>query len=586
MCRWVICVAVLSSVLGTSSASYLRSVTPHITPDEIRWEIDLALYDRLSEVRLERKSGLVGGAWELVEVQHNSLPQLVLCDPNPSGAPAQFYRIRYAFADGAQWLDGVAPESGGSSGGGSGGETGEEEDCAEEEGGTLPEPTMPMLAITNEITVTLGDHSDSSSEAYQMDLKSDKSEVIVSSGLGELVTQALQLPGATVYTIRIAHTDSNNIRDIDNCWTNPWVSPCIDPGDNISGPDPDYTAYIEGEGIYLVDDSALMGVHETGGGSFAGEGKVAQLYLPGGYIEASDAHDPRRTSHTKLVMVRGQAERGANLTLHGGGYLPDFPQWRGQGVQRAEGASAQWSGSGNALIIAELGNGVEDKLFVELVDEKRFAGALHFDSQQMQKIQQTINSVLKKLGGSTAEVSGSLSAEFKRVDYYGDGSRWGVFIHLEGGVYAQLPDVVITSPPIPIPGTAATISFEGAFESSTISLMADTAFDQSKEHAGSVSGTLSGESTARIGTTASMGVRFVGEVSLTLEGSATLQAYGQLAYCDHQIKARGGVGADDFAVTITGEAEILGQAARPISLSYSFDYDSTSDFEAVLHDFN
>ena len=67
MCRCIICVAVLSSVLGTSSASYLRSVTPHITPDEIRWEIDLALYDRLSEVRLERKSRLVWGAWELVE---------------------------------------------------------------------------------------------------------------------------------------------------------------------------------------------------------------------------------------------------------------------------------------------------------------------------------------------------------------------------------------------------------------------------------------------------------------------------------------------------------------------------------------
>jgi hypothetical protein len=560
MCRWVIFVGIACSFLGAASASYLRTVTPHITPDEIRWEIDLALYDRLSEVRLERKSRLVGDVWELVEVISNSLPQLVLCDSDPSGEAVQFYRIRYAFAEGAQWLDGVAPESGEEPGGGSGGETGNAADCAEDNEGTLPEPTMPMSGGTNQIVVVLGDHSQSASDAYRMYIRGDAFEASVYAEPGILSYREIELPSESVYTVSIIHY----------------------------GQDPDYTAIIRGEGVYISDSNELLGVHDTSSFQFFhGRGLTARLYLPGGYIEASDAHDPRRTSHTKLVMVRGQAEREANLTLHGGGYLPDFPQWRGQGVHSAEGASAQWSGSGNALIIAELGNGVEDKLFVELVDEKRFAGTLDLNSSRFQALQTAVNTVLKTLDKqATLSLHGVFNAEFKRVDYYADGSRYGAYIYLDGSASFSFDDISIASPPLPIGASPATFHLEGAFSGSSIAVSGNTAFDQSKEHAGTIAGQIVGESTASVSAVASMGVLFVGEVSLALEGSTSLSASGELVYEQQQLLACGSIDASDFTVTVIGEVLVLNETLEDLEYTHTFDFKYNKEFRSVIFDLN
>ncbi len=194
--------------------------------------------------------------------------------------------------------------------------------------------------------------------------------------------------------------------------------------------------------------------------------------------------------------------------------------------------------------------------------------------------------VLDHIGGTEVDVGGRLAIEFKRVDYHNDGSRFGGFASIQGAVDAAFPDIAISSPPLPIAGGIADITLEGGFAGSTVTLAADTAYDASKENPGAVSGSLAGSTAAQIGATASMGVRFIGNVSVEIVGNADLTACGSIALNGGEIVAAGSVGVGNFAVTASGDATIAGKDLPEFfSASHIFDYSVESDFEIILHDF-
>ncbi len=192
--------------------------------------------------------------------------------------------------------------------------------------------------------------------------------------------------------------------------------------------------------------------------------------------------------------------------------------------------------------------------------------------------------VLDRIDGTEADVGGSLAVEFKRVDYHNDGSRFGGFASIQGAVDAAFPDTAISSPPLPIGGGAA-ITLEGGFAGSTVTPAADTAWDESKENPGTVAGSLAGSTAAQIGATASIGVRFIGNVSVEIVGNADLTACGSIALTGGEIVASGSVGASDFTVTATGMIDSFFIGRVPFTASYAFGYAASSDFAAVLHDF-
>jgi hypothetical protein len=581
-----------------------------VTPQQHILRIELIETNYVIEtLKIEQKSDLVFDAWNEVACLNDTAPYFSWTNQH-SAFQNNFYRVRYAL--GTNHYNGSLqsliiipdpppdpdPDPGGSG------------HCDAGEGEGEPSTEEPIDLGTVMVSGTLGDHSSSASEAYALTLVATNDTHSYSSPLGSMGAFSFLLKRGRTYRLTLAHADSNNFKECD-CCDNPQSCcydygcggvycedcPCTctcnpdDPGDNQDAPDYDYTLAVDAaEGMVIDDPAGILGNHEAGkGGSLFADGKTARLHLPGGELEATDSDNPDRKNRTNLVMVYRDTPRTANLKLLQGGGFPDgHPVWSGSGTSGTTGSpTAMWSGTTESTVTAQLGAGQTKTLPINLIPEKRFAGALDFDSLEFQAVQDAVNTVLDHLGKEGGlDLNGSLNAEFKRVDYHADGSRHGAFIQLGGSTSLAFDEIAISSPPLPIGTSTATFQLEGAFAASAIMFSSSTAFDQSLETPGTVSGIFSSNSTASLSAIAEMGVSFVGEVSLNLTGSTTLHASGGLALNNKKLVACGSVGASDFTVGVTGEALVFNQTVEDIGYSHTFDFEYTKNFNAIIYDFH
>ena len=315
------------------------------------------------------------------------------------------------------------------------------------------------------------------------------------------------------------------------------------------------------------------------------------FYVPIRTLSVSDPSEKAgiRESTNKIVVVktdntkptvRLKVEDPCTRTPSG------YPKWSNRGLANYHGQrSAQLSTGWDTQIVAYLSPEIKTRpITIQVVDENKFEANWDFDSEHFQSLQKAINTALKAIGDTELSLSGSIAAEFKRVDYYNDPSRYGHAAQLTGSLSASFPDISITSPPVPVPYTTAYVTFAGGLEGTQITLSANTNYNQSRRHPGEVSATLAGQSTATVEAKASVNL-ILSNVSITGKGSTTLSASGALSLKDEKILLSGEVGIDDLSAAIIADATVGNQTYKAEVFKHVFDYAASKPFSSTLYTF-
>ena len=311
-------------------------------------------------------------------------------------------------------------------------------------------------------------------------------------------------------------------------------------------------------------------------------------------VEAEDTSTTAgtRTSDETLVMVDSGVARDAKITLDvKGGSLPSsYPYWSGRGVTGQDGSlTANYSGTRDSTVNADTGlSGCSgNSVSIDIVDENKSGINWEFNQGELKAIQDKIKGALDKISGGDVNLSvnGTLIMEFKRVDMYNDGSTYGYFADISGTVYAEFPDVSISTPDVPVCG-GLYVKLHGEVSESKISLTGSTSYDQSKKDEGSVGGSLTGSTTTSVGATASTGVDYVLQQSVSVTGSTTLSASGGIKLAGKDIKAAGEIAAKDFTATVEGDLKVLGGKIKLFEATHDFDCDVSKNVSTTIYTFN
>jgi hypothetical protein len=124
----------------------------------------------------------------------------------------------------------------------------------------------PPQSDTIQLTLSVGDHSQSDSEIYKMTVSGERTIRFNSGEPGNEKTGTFTFKKGETYTITIAHAGTSDEQMEDH-----------------GEPDYDYTATVSGSGIIIEDAEGILGVHGTGSATtppFDAEGKTAKVHTP------------------------------------------------------------------------------------------------------------------------------------------------------------------------------------------------------------------------------------------------------------------------------------------------------------------
>lgn len=313
-------------------------------------------------------------------------------------------------------------------------------------------------------------------------------------------------------------------------------------------------------------------------------------------LEAEDSGTTagtRKSSSTLKMVNTGTRSASITATINGTPKTGS-PTWSGTaGITGTAGdMNATYSGQVDSTVTcnAENDEGCSDSeaMNIKIVSELKYSRSWNFNEAKLKDIKDKINSAINKVKGGTGEnltVSGNMAVEFKRVDKYNDGSNYGYYGKLDGTISGSFSDISFTSPSFVI-ATGVSISLTGSFTASSIVIDADATYDQSKQNAGTLTGTISGSTTASMGATAIIGVANIAGVSVAVTGSTKLTASGTIALNQETVTASGTVGASKFTVTGVGQLETIFGTFEVVNETHIFDYSVSEDFSATLHTFS
>ncbi len=230
-------------------------------------------------------------------------------------------------------------------------------------------------------------------------------------------------------------------------------------------------------------------------------------------LEAEDSGTTagtRKSSSTLKMVNTGTGSATITATINGTPKTGS-PTWSGTAITETAGnMSATYSGQADSTVTCDAKNDEgcsdSDTVDIEIVSELKYQKSWEFSEAKLAAIKDKINSAINKIKGGTGEnltVSGSMAVEFKRIDKYNDGSNYGYYGNLDGTITGSFSDISITSPPFVI-ATGVSISLSGSFAASSMDINADATYDQSQQNAGTLTGTISGSTTASVGATAVM----------------------------------------------------------------------------------
>jgi len=310
-------------------------------------------------------------------------------------------------------------------------------------------------------------------------------------------------------------------------------------------------------------------------------------------VDTSTTAGTRKSTST-LVMVSSGSARTADITITTAGTIgAGYPTCSAGVTASAGDYTASFSGSADKSVTATVKDDSGDcsaskSVSIDIVVESKVSGGWDFDGDKLKPIQDSINGAINKITGGTGDhvdVSGSLAVEFKRVDKYNTGSSYGYYAYLDGTITGSFSDISITSPEfVIVPGVS--IALTGGFSASSISLNSKATWDQSLATEGTISGTVSGSTTASVGAKGVLGVSKIASATITVTGSTTLSASGSITVNNQAVVASGSVGASDFTVQAVGELETIIGDKELFNEIHKFEYEVSKPFSAVLHTFS
>jgi len=300
----------------------------------------------------------------------------------------------------------------------------------------------------------------------------------------------------------------------------------------------------------------------------------------------------RETTST-LVMVYSDNDRTADIefaytssSASGDGY----PTWSGTGITANDGdlTGAFSGGTGDYDVTITYANGATENVTVEVVDEEKIEETWDLDSEKIEILQNKINSAISTIsggGGPQLNLSGTLDVELKFVDMHGVATQSGGYASITGTVTAEFPNVEFSSPEIVLGSTGCKMKISAKISDSSMSLSANTNYDESKSSPGSVSGSITGTTT--VSATATVGT--LGDVvKVSLTGSTNLSANGEIALESRSVELSGELSSSNLEADFSVDCD-LGWVGEYELYSGDYTFDGTGvskPFSKTLHDFS
>jgi hypothetical protein len=262
-----------------------------------------------------------------------------------------------------------------------------------------------------------------------------------------------------------------------------------------------------------------------------------------------------------LVMVYSNSDRSADLrfaytTSSSSG--SDYPKWSGNGLQSpsdGDMAASFKSGITDAeTVTLTYANGSTSTVSIKVIDYAKTSVKLSTNEGWGKTIKEKSETVIKSLFGDDSGITGNGEVKFetKYVDFYGDGSKGGHFIKIEGTFSVSAGAAEAKSPdfPTPLPGV---ISAQGSL---------NTTF--------SITG----------------GVTAGKVVSINVAGQVKIDKSATVSFSGGKIEGSGSVGIDSPQVTVTADLDLgLVEISRELG-RYKFNVAAKQDFgPATIYQF-
>ena len=262
-----------------------------------------------------------------------------------------------------------------------------------------------------------------------------------------------------------------------------------------------------------------------------------------------------------LVMVYSNSDRSADLrfaytTSSSSG--SDYPKWSGNGLQSpsdGDMAASFKSGITDAeTVTLTYANGSTSTVSIKVIDYAKTSVKLSTNEGWGKTIKEKSETVIKSLFGDDSGITGNGEVKFetKYVDFYGDGSKGGHFIKIEGTFSVSAGAAEAKSPdfPTPLPGV---ISAQGSL---------NTTF--------SITGWVTAGKV----------------VSINVAGQVKIDKSATVSFSGGKIEGSGSVGIDSPQVTVTADLDLgLVEISRELG-RYKFNVAAKQDFgPATIYQF-
>lgn len=266
-----------------------------------------------------------------------------------------------------------------------------------------------------------------------------------------------------------------------------------------------------------------------------------------------------RESTKKLKMVYKGEERTAKLKIPSGNYQQNEPKWSGNGVNGSPGSlTATFEGSSSTMAMIHSDDPPRDgEVNIELVPEAK--KSIAWNPDKVDWVETQINSWLTSYSvNNKFQWGGSIDCEYKKVDFYNDGSKVGSYFKVVGGeIYATWGYFEIPFAPIPVI-TGVTLKPFGKFEALQAKFSAAIEFDESKPNPWiNSTATLTASTQVEAGLELALGPEVVAAIIVSVTGSAYISAEGSISHSYKDVFIQGSVDGGEMKGTFEIKAQVL-----------------------------
>ena len=292
-----------------------------------------------------------------------------------------------------------------------------------------------------------------------------------------------------------------------------------------------------------------------------------------------------------LVMVYSNSDRSVDLrfaytTSSSSG--SDYPKWSGNWLQSpsdGDMAASFKSGITDAeTVTLTYANGSTSTVSIKVIDYAKTSVKLSTNEGWGKTIKEKSETVIKSLFGDDSGITGNGEVKFetKYVDFYGDGSKGGHFIKIEGTFSVSAGAAEAKSPDFPTPLPGVFWYWKVGTNGLTFNLAGSGTLDESLQSPGVISAQGSLNTTFSI----TGGVTAGKVVSINVAGQVKIDKSATVSFSGGKIEGSGSVGIDSPQVTVTADLDLgLVEISRELG-RYKFNVAAKQDFgPATIYQF-